>query len=181
MYSLFLNSPASVHLSPLFYAHLSMVCVSVCVLYVSVCVLCVCVCVCVFNVCIYVCVLPHCCKLSPLLQGFSTTLAWGPEHRLLSGSSHLKEALGQEAGIRFKNMEELWDTGRSVVWSQHTWRDLQLPLACLLLGLDSLSLGLSSRSRLQACSRHRSWSIQANGTVDPHGFPCLVCSAQLSA
>lgn len=41
-------------------------------------------------------------------------------------------------------MEELWDTGRSVVWSQHTWRDLQSPLACLSLGLDSLSLGLSS-------------------------------------
>lgn len=54
----------------------------------------------------------------------------------LSGSSHLKEALGQEAGIRFKNMEELW-----VVWSQHTWRDLYSPLACLLLGLDSLCLG----------------------------------------
>jgi hypothetical protein len=138
---------------------------------------------CAFLWCVCVCVrvLPHCCKLSPLLQGLSTTLAWGPEHRLLSGSSHLKEALGQEAGIRFKNMEELWDTGRSVVWSQHTWRDLQSPLACLLLGLDSLSLGLSSRGRLQACSRHRSQSIQANRTGDPHGFPCLVCSAQLSA
>lgn len=55
-----------------------------------------------------------------LLQGLSTSLAWGRECRLLSGSSHLKEALGQEAGLWFKNMEELWDTGRSVVWSQHT-------------------------------------------------------------
>lgn len=54
----------------------------------------------------------------------STSLAWGWECRLLSGSSHLKEALGQEAGIWFKNMEELWGTGRSVVWSQHIWRDL---------------------------------------------------------
>lgn len=40
---------------------------------------------------------------------------------------------------------------------------------------------LSSRGRLQACSRHRSRNIQANRTVDSHGFPCLVCSAQLSA